>query len=81
MQIPTTNDLRIDKQMMADKLVKLRGSRTLDEVATALKISKSALSMYENGARIPRDEIKVRIANYYRRSIPFIFFNVIDHET
>lgn len=81
MRTEQANDLRIDTKMMAEKLVKLRGKKTLDEVASALKISRSALSMYENGMRIPRDEIKVRIANYYGRSIPFIFFNIIDHDS
>ena len=30
--------------------------------------------MYENGSRIPRDEIKIRIANYYKLSVQCIFF-------
>lgn len=70
----------IDVKMMAEKLVKLRGKRTQAEVAAAVGISQSALAAYETGDRVPRDEIKVRLANYYKRSIGFIFFNVKDHD-
>ena len=55
-------------------LVELRGSRTQKEVAKALDISISALSSYENGSRIPRDPIKIRIAEYYKKPIQKIFF-------
>lgn len=57
------------------KLSALRGKRSQAEVAEDLGISVSALSMYECGNRIPRDEIKVRIANYYGKSVSEIFFN------
>ena len=39
-----------------------------------VKISRSALSMYENGNRIPRDEVKIRIARRLGMSIEAIFF-------
>ena len=55
--------------------IELRGNKSQDEVAKAIGISKSALSMYENGSRVPRDEIKVRLANYYKKSVQHIFFN------
>lgn len=29
--------------------------------------------MYENGERIPRDDIKIRIAQYFQRSVQEIF--------
>lgn len=56
------------------KLSALRGERSQAEVAEDLGISVSALSMYECGNRIPRDEIKIRIANYYGKSVSEIFF-------
>ena len=61
-------------ELMAEKLKTLRGQRTQREVAEALGISLSAYAMYESGARVPRDEIKVRIAKYYNRSVKFLFF-------
>lgn len=63
------------------KLVNLRGSKTQAEVAKMLKISVSALSMYETGCRIPRDNIKIRIASYYNKPIERIFFTSNTHET
>lgn len=70
----------IDVSVMADKLVKLRGNRTQEEVSNSIGISKSALSMYEKGKRIPRDPVKVRIAAFYKKSVPYIFFNQKSHE-
>ena len=43
----------IDIKASAQKLIELRGERSQKEVADALGISISALSMYENGERIP----------------------------
>ena len=61
-------------EAMAEKLKALRGQRTQREVAEALGISLSAYAMYESGARVPRDEVKIRIAKYYNRSVKFLFF-------
>ena len=58
---------------MNEKLIELRGNRSQEEVAKALGISVSALSMYEQGNRIPRDEIKIRMAKYYGISIDDLF--------
>lgn len=58
---------------MNEKLIALRGERSQEEVAKALGISVSALSMYEQGNRIPRDEIKIRMADYYGISIEDLF--------
>lgn len=65
---------KIDAMVIGERLKRLRGSRTIKEVSEALGVSKSALSMYENGARVPRDEIKIKLANYYKKTIQFIFF-------
>lgn len=73
--------MAIDLDAMATKLIRLRGSRTQEEVARALNISKSALAMYEAGKRVPRDPVKCRIARYYKKSVPYIFFNEKEHET
>ena len=58
---------------MNEKLIALRGERSQEEVAKALGISISALSMYEQGNRIPRDEVKIRMAEYYGISIEALF--------
>lgn len=64
----------MNKEKIAKTLTKLRGERTREEVANALKISTSTLQMYENGKRIPRDIIKIKIADYYNKSVGDIFF-------
>ena len=43
---------------IAERLVKARGDRKREEVAEAIGVSLSAISMYENGDRIPRDETR-----------------------
>lgn len=73
--------MELDVMAMADKLIALRGRRTQEEVASEIKISKSALAMYETGKRVPRDATKARIAKYYKKSVPYIFFNEKEHET
>ena len=57
-----------------EKLIQLRQNKSQKEVAEALHISTSALSMYEQGKRIPRDEIKVRLAEYYGKSVEELFY-------
>ena len=64
----------IDSKVIGDRLKALRGDKTIKEVAENLNISESALSMYETGNRIPRDEIKIRIAKYYGKSVQSIFY-------
>ncbi|MHC1715062.1 MAG: helix-turn-helix transcriptional regulator [Acidaminococcaceae bacterium] len=60
--------------VIAERLIKLRGDKTRDKVANACGISKSALAMYELGERIPRDEIKIKLAAYYNTTVEAIFF-------
>ena len=59
---------------IGEKLSALRGNRTQEEVAKAINISTSALSMYECGERIPRDTIKIAIAKYYGTTVEAIFY-------
>lgn len=65
----------MDSANIGHKLRMLRGDQSAISVANALKISTSALFMYERGERIPRDEIKKRISSYYGKSIEDIFFS------
>lgn len=65
----------MDKKAIAERLVSLRGKRSRENVAKACGISTSALAMYEQGERIPRDDIKIKLSKYYKKSVDFIFFN------
>lgn len=64
----------MDAKKIGERLVRLRGDNSIVKTANELNISPSALSMYENGERIPRDNIKIRIAAYYNKPIQDIFF-------
>lgn len=65
----------MDAVVIGKRLAELRGERTQEEVAKAVGISTSALSMYECGERVPRDIIKTRLAKYFKKSVQSIFFN------
>ena len=69
------NVTKLDRKRIAEKLVELRGEKTQVEVAENVGISLSALAMYETGNRIPRDEIKIRLANYYGTTVESLFFS------
>ena len=51
-----------------------RGDRDQKAVANAVGISQSALCQYENGERRPRDEVKVKLAQYYGTTVGRLFF-------
>lgn len=59
---------------VAKNLIAARGTKSRAEVARAIGVSLSAITMYENGERMPRDEIKIRIAAYYGKSVQELFF-------
>lgn len=66
----------MDQTTIGQRLIKLRGNKTQEEVATALGISLSAIGMYERGERMPRDEVKIAIAKYFDTTVQSIFFDV-----
>lgn len=72
---------KMDAEIIGERLRNLRGKKTMSEVAKALNLSQSTWSMYENGERIPRDNIKLQIAEYFHRPIHAIFFVDRTHET
>lgn len=57
------------------RLYELRGNISREDVAKAIGVSVSAISMYENGERVPRDSVKVKIAEFYKKSVQEIFFD------
>lgn len=67
-------------EQIANDLRALRGDRTRETVAADLHISVSAIAMYENGERIPRDEVKIALAAYYGKSVGDLFFGEECHE-
>ena len=59
---------------IGQRLRKLRGERTLQKVSDDTGLGVSALTMYELGQRMPRDEAKIILAEYYDVSIEALFF-------
>lgn len=64
----------MDRIEAGKRLTKLRGDRSQSEVAEAVGITQAALSMYERGERTPRDDVKIRLANYFDKDVASIFF-------
>ena len=64
----------MDAHRIGKRLVALRGARRREEVAKAVGVSFSALCMYETGRRVARDEVKLRLADYYGVPVEDIFF-------
>jgi DNA-binding XRE family transcriptional regulator len=69
----------IQKETTGTILRKLRGDRTQEEIATALGITKSSWAMYERDERVPRDEVKIRIAKFFGKSVEELFYTQIEH--
>ena len=61
-------------ETVAEKLKKARGDIPRKTVCEAVGISLSAIMMYENGARIPRDSIKKKLADFYHMSVEELFY-------
>lgn len=72
----------MDPNQIAETMKSLREGRgeTIEESAQAIEVSSSAIAMYETGKRIPRDEIKIRIAEHYNVPVESIFFPIKQHE-
>ncbi|PEX40022.1 transcriptional regulator [Bacillus cereus] len=67
-------------ERVAKNLINLRNEKSREEVARGVGISVSTLQMYENGQRIPRDNIKIKLANFYGVTVQTIFFDSEQHE-
>ena len=67
----------MNREFIAERLKKLRNAKgeTQAETAFACGVTPSAYAMYETGDRMPRDEVKVKIAQHFERSVAFIFFD------
>jgi len=52
----------------------LRGIRTRKEVEKATGISQGRLGNYEHGSRVPNDEAKVILSNYYGITVQELFY-------
>lgn len=59
---------------IGEELKTLRGDRPKEEVALACGVTVSAIAMYESGIRMPRDTVKIKLAEYYGKRVGDLFF-------
>lgn len=64
------------KQTIGQKLRELRGDTNVSEVANAAKVGVSAIYMYENDERVPRDDTKKLLAKFFGKTVQEIFFDL-----
>ena len=64
-----------DDMDLASRIKQLREGAGLTqlELAKILQVSNSTLSQYESGARVPSDEMKAAIADYFRVSLDYLY--------
>ena len=60
---------------IGERLIHLRGDQSRETVASAVKVTPSAIAMYEQNRRTPRDHIKVALAKYYGVTVEELFFS------
>lgn len=72
----------MDAAQIGQKIKSLREEKneTVEQLSSAMDVSASAITMYETGKRIPRDEIKIRIAEHFSVTVESIFFPNKQHE-
>lgn len=61
---------------IGEKLTELRNSKNLTqkELGVEIGVSTTSIAMYEINERVPRDEIKKRIAAFFGKTVQEIFF-------
>ena len=69
-------------ETVGDILRELRQAKgkTIAEAAREIGITPGALGNYESNTRMPRDNIKIAIADYYKKPIQKIFFARKTHD-
>ena len=61
---------------IGEKIMKLRLKMNLSQrqLAERVGVSVSAIAMYEANERVPRDEVKVRLAHFFDTTVQSLFF-------
>ena len=57
------------------RLRDLRGNKSREEVAIAIGVTAQSICNYECATRTPSDDLKVKLANYYGKTVQEIFFD------
>ncbi len=57
---------------LGNRLKKLRGKKTQEEVASRVDVSRARYSHYENGRSQPDNEILIKLSNYFGVSVDYL---------
>lgn len=65
------------KELIGPRLIELRNSQGLTraELAKETGLTIRAIEGYERGERVPRDEVKIKLADYFDKTVQSIFFD------
>ena len=65
-----------DRKVIGERIKKnrIRLDLTQEQLAEKVNVKTSAISMYETGERMPRDETKKRLATLFGMTIDELFF-------
>ena len=64
----------MDGIVIGKRLKELRGEKTLENVGNDLNVTPMAVSLWERGERIPNDDMKLKISNYFGVPLFDIFY-------
>ncbi|WP_405113716.1 helix-turn-helix transcriptional regulator [Paenibacillus sp. FSL K6-1217] len=60
------------------KMITLRGKRSLREISAEIGIPYSTYAMIETGRRFPRKDLAIKLARFYKVSVDELFFTLND---
>lgn len=66
-----------ESNIIGMRIAKLRKEKglTQEQLANAVGITRVAITQYENGERIPKDEIKIALSNVLGQQVGSLFYN------
>lgn len=66
----------MNRKEIGNKLLTLRKDKALHQhqVAEHINVSKSTIGAYERGFRVPEDDIKIKLAEYYGVTVGWLFY-------
>lgn len=66
-----------ESNIIGMRIAKLRKEKgmTQEQLANAIGITRVAITQYENGERIPKDEIKIALSNVLGQQVGSLFYN------
>lgn len=65
----------IDPVKIGERLRILRNGRSIAAVSKGTGLSQARIGNYERGLRMPTDDAKVLLANYYGTSVQKLFYS------